>query len=222
MSKVTTEVSVINLDGAEFKIGDRLVTGNIRRTIGDFDIKRNALYIESTAGRDIHIADTVKFVEPTVAAPTNKTLEQIEEDIRAKYPRPIKLERLLKRRTETLKEFLIKFFKGNPNNEILPWNDTRNTIYVDDSTVQTPMEKRRSLGDIYMICKYYYPNCTLQEVVKLLYVTLIDELDEGMRTSYCNTIRKRVWYYSFDTDGGVYNEDTVDEYGNKFNFYIGG
>jgi len=148
------------------------------------------------------------------------SIEEIETSIVQTYTRPIRLERLLKRRTEALKEFLIKFFTGDPDNDIEPWNATRNTVYVDDGSIQTEMGKRRSLGDIYMICKYYYPNCTLKEVIKLLYITLLDELDEGMRTSYCNIINKRVWYYDAEKGGGIYDEDDQDEYGNVFDVYL--
>lgn len=54
-------------------------------------------------------------------------------------------------------------------------------------------DRRRSLGDIYLICKGYYPNCTIEEVFKILIRMLNDGIICG---SYCNTIHKFVFYPS--------------------------
>lgn len=53
--------------------------------------------------------------------------------------------------------------------------------------------KRRSLGDIYLICKGYYPDCTIEDVFKILIRMLEDGTING---SYCNTINKFVFYNS--------------------------
>lgn len=142
------------------------------------------------------------------------TIKQIEAKILAQNPRTIRVRGILKKRKETLEEFLAKFFSN--------WNLHRDTLYVDDESVQTPAGKRRSLGDIFMICSYYYPGCTLQTVLKLLYVTLPenDKLDLGFRSSLCRRIEKRVWYFDEAKGEGLYNEDEADEWGNNVEYYL--
>ncbi len=153
-------------------------------------------------------------VTPTPTTPVEVTgrFATVEQAILSRNTRPIRLERLLKRRTETLQRFLERFFQD--------WNEDRNTIYVDDSSVQTEMGRRRSLGDIYMICKYYYPTCTLNEVLNLLYNVLPTSMPDGFRTSYCNTILKRVWYFDEDQSTNQLNKTRNDEFGNNYQFYL--
>lgn len=130
--------------------------------------------------------------------------------------RTIRLERILKRRRESLEDFLVSFFTH--------WNKDRNTLWVDTGEVQTPVGKRRSLGDIYMICKYYYPKCTLKDIIDLLYRRLFNYFDEsgeqGFRTCRCNQIMKRVWYHDPDRDTKVLNVKAYDEFGNIYNYYL--
>jgi hypothetical protein len=142
------------------------------------------------------------------------TIKNIEAIILAQNPRQIRVRGLLKKRKESLEEFLVKFFSN--------WNINRDTIYVDDETVQTEANKRRSLGDIYMICKYYYPNCTIKELLRLLYVHLPDNegLDDGFRSSLCRRIEKRVWYYDNNKGAGLYNDDEKDEFDNDVDYYL--
>ncbi len=148
-----------------------------------------------------------------------KTLEDVRIAIEAKYPRAIRFEKTKRfsdktaqTRKETLQEFLAKVFTE--------WNDEKNTIYVDDKSIQTGTGKRRSLGDIYMLCKYYYPTVTIRDVLFELYVGLRDYFDSHYRTSYCHTINKRVWYYDEDAGSGIYNKELNDEYGKKYNWYL--
>lgn len=154
---------------------------------------------------------TTDVVTDTLETTTNNPFAEIEQQILSRNTRPIRLERLLKRRTESLQEFLERFFEQ--------WNNDRNTIYCDDSSVQTDMGRRRSLGDIYMICKYYYPNCTLNEVLNLLINVLPESMHDGFRSSYCSTIHKRVWYFNEDEDTEVFNKTTTDEFGKQWSFY---
>lgn len=141
---------------------------------------------------------------------TKNPFEEIEEKILQN--RDIRFEKLLKKNIPSnLTDFLIKFFTT--------YNVEKNTIYVDDKEVQTQLGKRRSLGDIFKLCKYYFPNCTLREVLVLLYNTLPTKITSGFRTSYCNTIKKRVWYYNDTQRNGVYGEATLDEFGNNIKWY---
>lgn len=143
-----------------------------------------------------------------------KELDQIAKQIVEKE-KPVRLPGLVKKRKETLEQFLIKFFTE--------WNDEKDTVYVEkvgskikighSSTVQTGKGKRRSIGDVYLICKYYYPFCTLKEVTDLMYGVLFTKMAK-FRSSICSTINKRVFYVGDDGQNTkIYNTDEEDEYG---------
>lgn len=152
----------------------------------------------------------VQTSRSTTQASISADIAALETQI--KSARDIRLEKLFKKTIPaTVEEFLIKFFKA--------YNAEKNTIYVDDRTVQTTVGRRRSLGDIYKLCKYYYPNITLKEILVFLYKTLPAKLNPGFRTSYCTTIKKRVWYYSAISTNLVHNASTNDEYGHTVNWY---
>ncbi len=224
------------LQGEIFTVGSR-VTRIAGRLVGGFIIKQGNCYAtvysenNTDSTEEILITELRTYVAPaprtrntnlppaTNATPATPTLTntnarflQVESDILSRNIRPIRLERLLKRRTETLQRFLERFFQD--------WNKDRNTIYADDSSVQTEMGRRRSLGDIYMICKYYYPTCTLNEVLNLLYNVLPTSMPDGFRTSYCNTILKRVWYFDEDQATNQLDKTRNDEFGNNYQFYL--
>lgn len=217
------------LQGEVFTIGSR-VTNTPDRIIESFIIKQGNCYARVTT--PTHLLDEILITELRIyvpSAPTPRNTQAtpnptttgtvssgrfaaVEQAILSRNTRPIRLERLLKRRTETLQRFLERFFQD--------WNDDRNTIYVDDSSVQTEMGRRRSLGDIYMICKYYYPTCTLNEVLNLLYNVLPTSMPDGFRTSYCNTILKRVWYFDEDLVTNQLDKTRNDEFDNNYQFYL--
>ncbi len=135
--------------------------------------------------------------------------KEIEDRILA--VKDIRLAKFFKRDLpKTVKEFLINFFTT--------YNNDHATIYVDGKDVQTTTGRRRSLGDIYKICKYYYPNVTLTEVVKLLFKDLQIHFKTGFRHSYCGVINKRVFYYSPQETN--FEQDTrADEYGKNLEYY---
>lgn len=50
-----------------------------------------------------------------------------------------------------------------------------------------------------MLCRYYYPKCTLAEVKDLLYEELIEENgDIKLRSSYCYGTDRRMFYLASD------------------------
>src|SRR5689334_17236620 len=98
-------------------------------------------------------------------------LKQLQTIIEKSYPEAIRLLGVKRKRKETLQEFLIKF--------LTKWNEEKETIFVSSREIQTHPHCRRSLGDIYMICKYYYPNVTLEDVVRELYYGLTKKFDKG-------------------------------------------
>ena len=131
------------------------------------------------------------------------TLIKIENKL--KVLKPLRMRGVLKKRKETLEEFLIKFF-----NE---FNNTKQTIYVESEHLQTDIGKRRSIGDIFRICQYYYPECTVQEVKNILYNELPNKVD-NYRSSFCSTINKRVFYKGTeDQESEFFDTEDADEYG---------
>lgn len=211
----------------KFEIGN-VYAGDIIKSIGFSDEGKILLY----TGVDVFIelSDAVrhinelKFPEPKkvlvkkviepIVKPKVNMYDNILLQINKDYLQPIRLEKTLKNRgKQTLERFLINFFND--------YNLSRNTIYSTTKKVQTEMGKRRSLGDIYMICKYYFPNCTVQEVYKLLTGVLPNYFVNGFRTSSCKMINKRVWYYDANKKNELLNKEYVDEFGNTYEQYIG-
>lgn len=176
-----------------------------------------------SALRSIATVTAATPVARTAAATTNVTpsrsntpvapVDQFTDlQVKLLQNRDIRLEKTLKKSLPTnLKDFLLAFFRT--------YNAEKTTIYVDDKSVQTTVGRRRSLGDIFKICRYYFPTCTLKEVLTLLYVTLPKTLTDGFRSSYCGTINKRVWYYAPGNTNTIANTDHKDEFGNIASWY---
>jgi len=133
---------------------------------------------------------------------------EIEERINERPQ--IRVKGLLKRRREKSVEHFLPVFFGRYNVEL-------DTIYTENGEIQTIANRRRSLGDIYQICKYYYPNLTILELLRLLYnEEYLRENNIG--TSFCYTINKRVWYHS--ERPLIFNTDVEDEYGRTWANWI--
>lgn len=217
-----------------FTIGDRLISETLpleyQPTIGSIKIVLSDVVLvlvnDYPTNSTIRLLNARKYVAPTprpaapiaerrsVGRPRKETttatfFTELEARVLAANSNEIRLEATLLKsvRKLTLEQFLIKFFKE--------YNNERNTIFVESRATQTEMGKRRSLGDIYKICKYYFPEITLKELIQLLYVDLM--AIEGFRSSKCSQIRKRVWYYSEGANHGLLNIGDTDEYGNDVN-----
>lgn len=81
-----------------------------------------------------------------------------------------------------LSTFIKKFF--------IDYNYNYETVNKNNKVI-CATGRRRSLGDIYLICKHYYPNCTIIEVFK----ELVALLNLGnINTQKCSNIRKYVFY----------------------------
>lgn len=162
------------------------------------------------------------LVKKKVGRPRKDRFIDIDEAIftQEREEGQIRLEKTLKKTAIKLgpERFLIKFFKE--------YNNSRNTIYVisgeeEEERIQTKVGKRRSLGDIYRICNYYFPTITLKEVIQLLYVTLPAALQgQGFRTSLCSQIHKRVWYFDNRKEDLISGKTQSDEYGHSYDWYI--
>jgi hypothetical protein len=79
---------------------------------------------------------------------------------------------------------------------------------------QTTGGKRRSAGDIFRICKYYYPECTLKEVILTLNELTYEQFDKrNVISSICSTINKRVYRADLWARKGTrYNDTSRDEF----------
>lgn len=122
----------------------------------------------------------------------------------------IKLSGLETPAEDNLLQFLIGFFSQ--------YNNMLNTVLVSHpELIQTYTHRRRSLGDVYKICKYYFPNCTLSEVADCLYNKLFNE-HPTFNSAICNDIKKRVFFLNHCSNIH-YEEEAIDEYGNSCLYY---
>ena len=81
------------------------------------------------------------------------------------------------------KNFIIEFFKT--------YNNECNTVHSGHSKIICDTNRRRSLHDIYLITKYYYPEVTFIDIIK----TILSLLKIGViYGSYCSTVKKYVFY----------------------------
>ena len=99
-----------------------------------------------------------------------------------------------------LDEFIINFIR-NYNNQ---YNTKKRLLYFIPITI-CGIGRRRSLGDIFLICKTYYPNCKIDDVLKILY--------ENTSYSRCNEIKKMVFYYN----GYKNNYHKIEYFGENIN-----
>lgn len=89
-------------------------------------------------------------------------------------------------------------------NYITTYRILYDTTYAN-GTPQCSANKRRSLGDIFLITRYYYPHITIPDIIEVL-VSLLRTQQIG--ASYCNTIHK----YVFHNDNFGYKKDDLVEY----------
>lgn len=130
-------------------------------------------------------------------------LDAVTEKISKKYPRALRLDNgILKNRKESVEKFLDKFFTK--------WNSEKNTIYADTKEIQTVAGRRRSLGDIFALCKYYYPDVKLEQIINHLHDNI--KTKTGWRTSYCSQTRCRMYYFASNSGNGVWDSSSKDEY----------
>lgn len=225
-----------NISEMEFTIGDMIQLHSGRKAITNifFELGDPILRCGNGVQDRVRLLNAVKIVPVIKEEVATKTVKKatttkkvvkketnpfqsIEDTIVKSFNgRQIRLEKTLKERKETLKEFLIKYY--------VDWNkaaieDKKDTIWVDDDTIQTKAGKRRSLGDLYMIAKYYYPNTTLKDLVKILFVDFVTEFPH-YRSSYCWGTSKRMFYYAGTQTTGIYDKEQLDEYGKKWDWYI--
>lgn len=194
-------------DNASFSLGEFLDIAGRRTMITNITFDNKVIKLNNVT----HLNVARKWVNgaavqaaPQIAQDFFKVIEE-----KLEKERPIRLSNLLKKNIPaTLEEFLIKFYTVY-NNE-----DGKDTIYIDDKLIQTENGRRRTIGDLYLICHYYFPSCTLKEVANILINILPNKLNGGYRSSWCNQINRRTYY--FDTtegENGVFDKNNKDEFG---------
>lgn len=186
----------INIPLVKEKVEKPMVVKSIIHTGGPQLIKSERRK-DFTAEDYQKVEDNVKKV--TEQKMKNYDLKVIQEELDKEVS--IRLKGVLKKRTESYSEFLEKFFTK--------WNDEKPTIYVNNKHIQTEPSKRRSIGDVYRVVKYYYPNITLKEVSDWLYNNDVP----NFRSSKCSQIKKRVFYYEEGSEKKIMEKTTNDEYG---------
>jgi hypothetical protein len=89
------------------------------------------------------------------------------------------------------------------------------TTFNEEGKVLSRIGGHRSLGDIYQICKTYFPNASLQEVLDILN----NYWNDGkIKTMYCGTIEKRVYFeveYNHRNDTAE-SMDAISRYGPRY------
>ena len=126
------------------------------------------------------------------------TFEQVESYLNQE--RILKLRDVPSLKGETLTQKLTSFFQENNN---CP------TIYTSSNILQCGSHKRRSVGDIYNILRFYVPNVRLQDI----YNSLIELLkSQYIETLVCNDIYKRVYRKEIYHSARFY-DFPIDEYG---------
>jgi hypothetical protein len=160
-------------------------------TSQDFDIVRanqvfhNNLFPNNNKYQKPVKAMAVKALEVVKKVEVNK-IDAIESSI-INSNKKIRLEKFLRKdKGISLKVFLQTFF--------CKLNNEYNTIYYEDRKVQTPKGKRRSLADLFLISKYYFPKTRLKEVLEILYSFENSKEVPNFRSSFCNQIKKRTFY----------------------------
>ena len=116
-----------------------------------------------------------------------------------------------------LETFIKKFLSEyNENHEI-------ETVFADSLEQQCEPGLRRSGGDIFRLCKYYYPSCTLEEVLRIVNTLCLEEAKIGkgeqayIKSCVCRKIKKRV-FIAFE-ESINYQENEKDEFNRKLSDY---
>lgn len=89
--------------------------------------------------------------------------------------------------------------------------NNRYYTYKKEDVLVCRSHKRRSLGDIFLICKTYYPDCTIEDVLKVL-INLCET--QKIAGSRCSDIHKFV----FHKQSSVYSPHHPVEYSDKYLF----
>lgn len=99
------------------------------------------------------------------------------------------------------------------NNLINKYLKEHDTYYKNTNLIQCLACKARSLGDLWLICKSYYPNITLRKLKKVL--VILTE-DGNIGSLHCGNIDKRTYYAKNKYASLVVDDINKDELGMSF------
>ena len=131
----------------------------------------------------------------------NKTQETLDEEL------PLSFHRNFKLKEKNYKEFIENF--------LLTYRNKRNTYQKNGSKLilQCNKYRTRSLTDIYLLTKTYFPKVTLEECKNHL---LFLEKDKRLSGNWCNDVHRMV-YYLADKPSSYYcvsrDSHRIDEIG---------
>jgi uncharacterized protein (UPF0297 family) len=222
----TAGINVINtviVGENRFSLGDNIANRNSVNTslgrITRFSIVRNVVH--AYIGDNSYLLTSVTaYVPPVTVIPAetqavkagelkNTTrLQEIEDQIIAQDHRSVlKLDTTHTLNNQSLEDFLINFLRN--------YNTVYRTVYASgtrEGDTQTSNNRRRSIGDIFKICRYYYPDCKLVDLAHILYGKhLATGKLSFVGTLKCRQINKRVWWNNLSHR--ISDELTPDEYG---------
>lgn len=115
-------------------------------------------------------------------------------------------------------------------NELFKLANLYGTVFVKTNKDQCRKRADRSLGDIYQICKYYFPETTVFDVIRIIFNKIqektnsdnpFDQEDPFFVGHYCSMVRKRVWNTKQEKDNYILgNRIAYDEYGYQLSDYF--
>lgn len=137
-------------------------------------------------------------------------LSEIQEKIESQEP--IRFKGLYKKTAK--KDGIITFIRKI----LTEYSNNHDTIFVKSKKVLSPEGKsRRSLNEIYLLTKYYFPYVKLITVIETLFRSV--EKVNGFRYTYCSQHNRKMFYYSSSRLNWM-EPYTTDQFGNSNTFYL--
>lgn len=137
------------------------------------------------------------------------TYKEAEKKFYKEYPKGLYLNGYIHNSSLSLQDFIKKFFDIEGSS----LNRTFHTYSTVTKLSTCYKGARRSVGDMFLLCRTYYPECTLREVHE--YMQSLPSLKLGISSNWCSAAQKRVYKNYSET---VYNDQhyqvgNIDEHG---------
>ena len=214
-----------------FEVNSQVTTVNgnvVRRVVTGLTIIQNRLHLILDGSISALPASQYKqYVAPVTVIPSNTAntsgtlentprLQEIEDQILASdHKSKLKLDRYNMPEGMSFRQFVINLIRNS--------NIGHTTVYVGgtrDGQMQTPSGRRRSIGDLFKLCRFYFPDCKLVELASILYTDKFNNVADisFIGTLRCATIHKRVWWNN--GQHRISHEINLDEYDMTFNDWL--
>lgn len=98
-------------------------------------------------------------------------------------------------------------------NFITEWNGKYHTVYISNGQTQCGPGRRRTVGDTFLITKFYLPQAELKDVLNILrhYVTVGE-----FSVDVCSQIERRVYFKRVNQAQTKTDMESRDEFGWQF------